>query len=186
MLHYANQSAYDFRVKNQDGSDIQGDMRNSWGIEWIWGGVYRLVKGVRHDVALPGKAQIATQIVNAPLMHIEILNLGTAEYKRYASWFNSVGSDIFIPLFMETTELMGWDLLEWTGNVREYFKVKEYPTYLSLLYFQSIDDFNDFEKSPALAAFKRAVKQILPEGISYKWYVQYRLWDIHRKEVLKS
>jgi len=118
-----------------------------------------------------------------PLMHIEALNLEPAEHARYATWFNSAGYEVFVPLLMETTKLMGWDMFEWAVNVQEEYRVKEYPKYISLLYFQSIEDFNDFEISPALAAFKRALKQILPGGLTYRWYVEYLLWYIHRKEM---
>jgi hypothetical protein len=161
-------------------------MRTSWGTEWIWIGLYRLVKAARRDIALPGKTRTAAQIVNAPLLHIEALDLDSAEYERYAAWFNNAGSDIFTPLLMETTKLMGWDLFEWTGVVddtyKDMLKIKKYPKYLSLLYFPSIEDFYDFEKSPGIAAFKRATKQIFPDGLIYKWYVQYQLWEIHKRE----
>lgn len=187
IQHFTNQSSYDFRVKNQENVDVTRDMRTSWGTEWIWIGLYRLVKSARRDIALPGKTRTTTQIVNAPLLHIEALDLNSAGYDRYAAWLNNVGTDIFTPLLMETTKLMGWDLFEWTGVVddanMDMLKIKKYPKYLSLLYFPSVEDFHDFEKSPALAAFKRAVKQVLSDDIVYKWYVEYQLWNINRREV---
>jgi hypothetical protein len=186
LQHFTNQTAYNFRLQNPENVDVTRDMRTGWGTEWLWYGLYRLLKTARRDTALPGKPNAATQIVNAPLLHIETLDLDPKEYDKYARWFNNSGAEIFASLFMETTGMMGWDFCEFTGVTDEkypdLFKVKTYPKYLLLSYFPSPEDFAGFEKSPSLAAFKRAVKQILPEGVFYKWYVQYQAWETHRRE----
>jgi len=181
IQHYLNQNAYDFRVNSQQDTDVTRDMRTGWGTEWIWGSILRLMKSARRDTAIVGRSR-TTQIINAPLMHIETLNIEIAEYDRYAAWFTTTGCEVFIPLLLETTKLMGWDLYEWTRNPLDEYKVKTYPKYISFLYFQGIEDFNDFERSPALKALKTMLKQILPGGITYKWYVEYLLWYVNRKE----
>jgi hypothetical protein len=67
--------------------------------------------------------------------------------------------------------------LETLLNAREW----EYPDFLSAMYFKDIAAFENYAKSPERLAFQRAVANIFPNGLNYRWYVQYQLVQSRRK-----
>jgi hypothetical protein len=44
-----------------------------------------------------------------------------------------------------------------------------------------MDSFENYRKSPELVAFQKAIRNVFPNGLSLKWYVQYQLMQSWRK-----
>jgi hypothetical protein len=77
-------------------------------------------------------------------------------------------------------KLMNLDL----NGLPDIFKVKrivQYPPYLSIVHFESIEAYEKYEKSPELAGFRDHMKVPFPSGLDFKWYVQYQLVKSWRK-----
>jgi hypothetical protein len=62
-------------------------------------------------------------------------------------------------------------------EVREW----EYPDYISIIYFDDLAAFENYQSSPELIAFKKAICNIFPNGLNYRLYVQYQLVKSWRK-----
>jgi hypothetical protein len=56
----------------------------------------------------------------------------------------------------------------------------DYPQRLSILHFDSIKAFDNYEQSLELAAVKGALQAPFPLGLNYQFYVQYRLARSYR------
>lgn len=66
----------------------------------------------------------------------------------------------------------------------EMYRVKDnsvHPRWLSILHFENMKAFEDYEKSRELAAMRGALRAPFPAGLDYKWYVQYELMRSWRK-----
>jgi hypothetical protein len=59
--------------------------------------------------------------------------------------------------------------------------VTKYPQYLSLMSFDKIEAFENYTRSAELAASQKAMRNIFPYGLDYRWYVQYELVKSWRK-----
>jgi hypothetical protein len=57
----------------------------------------------------------------------------------------------------------------------------EYPPRFSILTFDNVKAFENYERSLELAAFNRAIEVLFPFGLNYQCYVQYRLIRSWRK-----
>jgi len=150
-------------------------------IESIWSAVYELIKSYRSDPALSGQKE-DTRIENAPIMHLEAYRLSPENQGKYFNWFAEFGCKIFIPLFLRSPGLKGYDWFKFTGLARsKEVRDLEYPAYLSVVYFENIKSFEDFTKSPEQVAFQKALRTGFPRGLKYEWYVQYELTNSLRK-----
>jgi heme-degrading monooxygenase HmoA len=78
--------------------------------------------------------------------------------------------------------LKGYDCYEHSGQKgltesREW----EYPPYLSIVYFKNNEAFENYEKSRELIAYQKAIRNIFPNGLNLRWYIQYQLVKSWRK-----
>jgi heme-degrading monooxygenase HmoA len=149
--------------------------------ESIWSAVYALIKSYRSDPALSGQKE-DTRIENAPIMHLEAYRLSPENQEKYSNWFAEFGCKIFIPLFMRSPGLKGYDWFKFTGLARsKEVRDLEYPANLSVVYFENLPAFESFTKSPEQVAFQKALRTVFPRGLKYEWYVQYELTNSWRK-----
>lgn len=150
-------------------------------IDYVWSTSYILTKSFRNELSgAPGLER--TKIENAPVMHIEAYRLRPEEEGKYVQWLNDYGFNVLIPLFLGLPGLRGYDYYKHTGlkgisDVREW----EYPSYLSIVYFENIEAFENYEKSREFTAFQKALRNVFPNGLNLKWYVQYQLIQSWRK-----
>jgi len=131
---------------------------------------------------------LESEVENSPVIHLEGYALSDTEQKRYDTWFNKYGREVFIPLLMKSTGLIDYRRYRFidvpsTGlsDIQTPKRSVEYPPYLSILTFANIKTFESYEASLELAAFKSAIQGQFPLGLNYKWYVQYQLTQSWRK-----
>jgi len=184
IRHFQDLKTWDNSNKLPERIAIQEEMA-SWVkrhvIDYIWATPCTLVKSFRSEPA--GTVGIKdTKIENAPIMHIEGYHLRPDEAEQHSKWLNEYGFNAFVPLFVGLPGLRGYDCFENTG-LTGLTKVREcdYPQHLSILYFENIAAFENYEKSRELVAFQKAIANIFPSGLNYRWYVQYQLTKSWRK-----
>jgi heme-degrading monooxygenase HmoA len=149
--------------------------------EAVWGTNYILIKGFRNTLTLPSSKQ-DTRIENAPVIHLEAYRLSSGDADNYNKWFIDYAFNIFIPLFMKLPGIKGYDYLKDTGvRYPTELRESEYPTYLSVVYFENLEAFENYEKSSELATLRKNLRNIFPQGLNYKWFVQYQLVQSWRK-----
>jgi len=184
ILHWENLQAREMHLKTTEAKAVNDEL-NAWvkrGIrETIWSKTYMLIKSFRSGKAYSA-SQRDTRIDNAPIVSLEAFRLSDEEQEKYFNWFNEFGCSSFVPLFMKLPGLKGYDWYQATGlppslDLREH----EYPKYLSMIYFENIQAFENFVESSELAAFLKMMGSVFPYGLNYKWYVQYQLTKSWRK-----
>ena len=144
-------------------------------IDQLWSAVYQLVRDFRSVQALPG-GKPDTRIQNAPAMHLEAYRLSPEDQDKYDKWFAEYGMNIFIPLFMQQPGIKGYDYYKFTGiQVRSEVREPDYPAYLAVIYFENMQAFDKYERSPELTTFHKTMRNVFPRGVNYRWYVQYQL-----------
>ena len=122
------------------------------------------------------------------MRHIEAPRLSPAEEEKYDNWFARWGYDVYIPLLMKLPgfkeyaryKLIDFDWTNWT-NLTSLKIPASHPLYMSVLTFENIEAFEEYEKSLELGAYRSAMDIYFPRGLDFKWYVQYRLNISQRK-----
>jgi hypothetical protein len=184
--HYTNRQGFENQMKNLVVMSLQEDLA-AWvkrGIrDSIWSAAYEQIKSYRSGSAFPVN-KLDTRIDNAPIMSLEAFSLSPEQEDKYFEWFNEYGCNIFLPFFIKFPGLKGYDWYQYLGSGfgrRSGTRVENYPKYLSALYFDNIQAFNDFVNSQELASFLKAMRSVFPRGLEYRWYVQYQLTQSWRK-----
>jgi len=188
ITHYVNRRAQVEIRSDQRFIDIQKDWATTWGnrVETVWFVAYEQIASFKKDPTSPGGNSVS-EAEKSPVIHMEGYDFSNPEQERYETWFDKWGREVFIPLLMESTGLREYTSyrfidVERTG-LNEFSRPKtvEYPPYLSILTFDNINAFENYESSLELAAFKSALQAPFPLGLNYQWYVQYRLIRSWRK-----
>lgn len=184
ITHYQNIRGWSAFTPNSAGTAILKDLR-SWEergiLEFIWYPAYALVKSFRSNLSSPNR-QDTTMIDNAQIMYLEAYRTSPEEQEKYYKWFNDYGCNIFMPLFLKLPGLAGYDWCEDTGlRRRNDIRESEYPKYLSIIYFENLKAYEDYEKSPELVALQKSMRSVFPRGLNLKWHVQYHLEKSWRK-----
>jgi hypothetical protein len=182
--HYQNIKDWEARGISSVGSDIQKDAK-SWEergiVERIWWPAYALLRSFRSKLS-PSVANETTMIDNASIMLLEAYRISAEEKDKYYKWFNDYGCNLFMPLIMKLPGLKGCDWYEYT-KLHRIKEIRElnYPEYLSIIYFENLKAFDDFEKSPELVALQKSMRSVFPRGLNLQWHVQYELIKSFRK-----
>jgi hypothetical protein len=185
ILHYENYAGYEESRKNSEAQSISSEYSN-WMqrgiIDVTWSAVYRLISGYRSE-RYNSTEQADTRIENAPYLHLEAYRLPPEDTEKYRKWFIEVCSRVFVPLFLKQTGFKRYDFFEFVNIAVNYDSLlyKEYPAYLSIIYFENPQAFENFEKSNELEVCKTTLRDIFPGGLKYDWYVQYELLQTWRK-----
>jgi hypothetical protein len=183
VRHYGNMVTFENYSRTSVNKDINEDL-NAWskrGVrEGAWSAAYELVHGFRAGASFQGEIK-DTKIENAPLMHLEGYRMSLEEAERFNKWFDTY-SRVFMPLFIKNCGLKGYDYFKYSGLAPAVSaKETEYPSHISILYFENIEAFEHFDRSSEQSSFQSALRTIFPLGLNYKWYVQYRLTQSWRK-----
>jgi hypothetical protein len=184
VTHYINIKGYSATYTSNEGPIVIQELA-SWrerGIsENIWSVAYTLTKSFRSN-SISTKSLEITIIDKAPIMHLEAYRISPEDQKKYYEWFNDYGCNIFMPLLLKLPGFMGYDWYQDSGQRRTMGqRESEYPKYLSIIYFENIKAYDDFEKSPELVALQKSMRRVFPRGLKYEWYVQYQLVKSFRK-----
>jgi heme-degrading monooxygenase HmoA len=184
LTHYQNLRDWSAYAPSAVGNDIQNDLK-SWEerriVERIWLPAYALIKSFRSKSSLPASYE-TTMIDNAPTMYLEAFRLSIEEQERYYKWFTDYGCNLFMPLIMKLPGLLGYDWYEDTGlRRRQDIRETKYPKYLSIIYFENLKAYEDYEKSSEFVALQKSMRSVFPHGLNYKWHVQYQLMKSFRK-----
>jgi len=178
LVHYKNVKDWSAFAPSSIGTGITKDLR-SWEergiVEFIWHPAYALLRSFRSNPSSSSSNE-TTMIENAPIMYLEAFRLSQEEQEKYHKWFTDYGCNLFMPLIMKLPGLLGYDWYEDTGlRRRQELRELEYPRYLSIIYFENLKAYEDFIKSPELAALQKSMRNVFPRGLNLKWHVQYQL-----------
>jgi hypothetical protein len=142
----------------------------------FWGYYSELIKGFRNEAGrvIPSTE---TMVEGAPFLHLEGYRFRQEDRNRYEKWLDDYGFSVLIPLIVKLPGLRAYNCYKDTGispsgivGAKEW----EYPDYISVLYFENQPAFDDYTKSDELFAFQKAIVNVFPNGLNYKWYVQYQ------------
>ncbi len=166
--------------------DVTATWINRYGGERVWDGTYRLIKSFGKGTLIVREGDEGLIVESSPIIHIEGLRISPGEEDKYAKWFSTTGSVVFMPLLARIPGLKRIDCLEYTGitiarTENSPRKVPEYPPYVSIFQFESLNAYKDYEKSLELAASREGLKTLFPNGLDYRWNVQYQLIRSWRK-----
>jgi heme-degrading monooxygenase HmoA len=157
------------------------DLETTWpqyGRERIWNAVYQPILIYRNsldDVPTDMNSQ-----KEAPVLNVNAFNFPTIEWEKFNAWFGEYGRPVFLPLFQAVHGLKEYRCYKWTGVTRPA-KVKEYPIFLTISFFETLRACENFTMGPEFNVFQAAVKLGLPRGFSSQWNVPYELVKNFRK-----
>jgi hypothetical protein len=184
LHHHENLASLQNTQRTIDQTAIKNDSI-SWQqrhvIEPVWSAVYQLASRFRSAAPRPFDKP-DTRIQNAPFMHLEAYRLTPESRNKYNTWLNEYGANIFIPLYLKQPGTRGYDCYQFTGlQLLNDTREDNYPDYLTIIYFENPEAFAKYEKSPELATFQKTLRQVFPLGLSYRWYIQYSLYQSLRR-----
>lgn len=178
LWHYENVRALD--KSGTDPARIafredQESLSKKYGAIPIWRAGYELQMSFRNGACYSPAGKENTLTDRAPFIHLDAFDIAAGKEDRLEAWFNGRGYDMFIPIVMEIPGIKGYDFYKWLGDrpEMETAKEKDYPLYLSIQYFENAEAYNLYEKSPELAAFKKAIENTFPGSVTQRWSVSY-------------
>jgi len=185
--HHTNIQALEKLNENPDWTAIFNDMNKTFSrVEHVWGQSYRLLRSfgnVIRPIVNDGKDE------NEPVIHFEAFKLSLEEHEKYNDWFIKWAYRVYIPVLMKLPGLKEYDhyqRMDTHGEIPSWNYigkpvVTEYPCYVSVLYSENLRAFENYENSPELISFKRAMSLEVSSNLIPEWYVQYRLMRSWRK-----
>jgi hypothetical protein len=178
VIHFNNIVDWSAYTPNSIGNALMKDIRG-WderGVsERIWYPAYALIRSFRNNPSPPayGKSLI---VDNAPIISLEAYRTAAVQDEQYYKWFNDYGCNLLMPLIMKLPGVAAYGWYEDTGRRRwPDTRETEYPKYLSIIYFENVDSYENYAGSSELAALRKSLRSVFPRGLNFKWYVQYRL-----------
>jgi hypothetical protein len=190
IFHYKNREDQLKPRSDQRLIDVQKDAETTFGgrYELLWFVAYQQIANYKRDTPKTATNEMP-EVEDSPVIHLEGYYFSNPEQERYDTWFSKWGQEVFIPLMIRLPGLKEYiryklidpgltGLLDFNHSKRPI----EYPTCLSIITFENIKAFENYESSLELAAFKSAVQAPFPLGLNYQWYVQYQLVKSWRKQ----
>jgi hypothetical protein len=171
------------RDENPDWNAVMEDQAKTFSrVETIWSKHYFLQRRFTKPANRDAKA------VNVQVIHIEAFKISSDEQEKYNTWFVKWAYRVYIPVLMMLPGLIGYDhYQQYERDVTRLHQltgkpvVTEYPRHLSVLHFENLEAFENYENSPGLVAFKRALSLEVSSNLVPEWYVQYQLMRSWRK-----
>lgn len=160
----------------------QKDLEASWGskYKYRWQTLYHVVKRLKNDKLIFDEHKDYTP-ENAPVILLYGAGLSTEEWEKYHIWFNEWGYPVYLPVLLKVPGVIEYSRW-WLSNIRNRMPPKpnmsedpKYPQDLSIIYFENLKAYQNFEKSREFAAFNKTLAAEFPNGLNYKWNVVYRL-----------
>jgi hypothetical protein len=153
-------------------------------LQFFWGCYYELIKSFRNE---GGQVVIrqGTMVEAAPFLHLEGYRMSSEDQDKYMKWLNEWGFKVLIPLITKLPGLKAFNCYNDPDlkAARSIFATREYeyPHFITVLYFENQQSFDNYTRSAERLAFQKAIGNIFPNGLNYKWYVQYQLTRSWRK-----
>lgn len=182
IYHYENLGAIGTALASPEYNAIIKDVDATFpSVRFLWQHGYMLLKSFRNEPSFR-QDNAETMIENAPVMLLESYQLSPEEEKDYYAWLTRWGYEVYIPILMKLKGIKGYDCYRWAG-IKPTLNIKSaiFPQHLSILYFESIEAYEDYEKSPEVVALRRAVSYDFLKGLSPRWHAQYQLRRSVRK-----
>jgi len=158
------------------------DLEASWGGKYKrrWQALYQLIKRLKNETLLFDKNKDYTP-ENAPVILLYGASLSSDDWEKYHVWFNDWGYPVYLPVLLKVPGVIEYDRC-WLSNIRSGLTpipgITENPNYpqdLSIIYFENLKAYQNFEKSREFAAFNKTLAAEFPNGLNLKWNVVYRL-----------
>jgi len=117
-----------------------------------------------------------------PIVLLRGLGLNSDDWEKYDAWVKEWGYKIYIPLLLKIPGVIEYCRC-WLSNVwREGPVVKpgitintEYPQDLSIIYFENLKAYQNFQKSKELEVYDKNLAAAFPGGLNYKWNNAFQL-----------
>lgn len=156
-----------------------------YGAEFVWRAIYKCVFGFRNGAVFSTTEREATLAGRAPIVYLTALKLSPFIENNYEEWFSHQGYNIYVPLLMKLTGIKGYDFFKLIRNrpELEIARERDYPAFLSLLYFDSPSALENYQKSAELAAMQSAIQAYFSGTLNVKWDVAYKLNTFYRREM---
>jgi hypothetical protein len=180
LYHYINTEGLLAHYSNTHMLNILKDIQTTFHREYVWAGVYQLLRSFRSIEPYPHENQ-TTIVDDVPVVHFLGFRL-SAEKEEFNSWFNEWGAKVYVPILMKLKGLKAANFYVFTGrSSRPEMKDPGYPDFLSLWYFDTFQSYWNFEESRELTALMKALKSDFLGGISLKWNIQYELYKTFKR-----
>jgi hypothetical protein len=181
IRYFENLEAYEEFYISPDVVNILKDVATTWpkhGREVIWEPIYQPLVSFNSNFIDFSKGKHSD---DSPVLSINTYKFSIIEWGKFSMWFGDYGVKAFLPLFRAIRGLEKYECYKWTGAVRQAAKVKEYPIFMTLSYFDSLNSCQYFEASSEKLAFQSAIQAGFPIGLNSQWNVQYQLVKSFRK-----
>lgn len=185
FYRFKNRQAMESRDGNPDRDAVLKDMATFSRIEHFWSQTYGLLRSF--DSAAKTESAVA-KAEDTPVLHIESFQLPPEEQERCNDWYVKWAYRVYLPILMKLPGLVQYDRYRINDRREPYSDrflgkpvVSEYPLYISVMYFENLKAFENYENSPELIAFRRIMKYEVSDNLNYEWYVQYQLLKNWRK-----
>jgi hypothetical protein len=167
-------------------TDDERGLRTKYGYQTLWYPVYELQTSFRHGAVFYPAGKENLLAGSAQILFFSAFNLSPFLQDKFAEWFSRWGYAVFLPLFLKLPGLTGYDFYKFikfeasyddTGNLE-----KDYPAFLSLLYFEDLNALENYRKSPELATFQKVLQADFSGALNTRWDVAYKLESIFKRE----
>jgi hypothetical protein len=146
-------------------------------MELFWRALYELMRSFRSADFSPTSGQ-NTQSENGPILHFEGYRLFPDEEEKYSGWVSKWGFEFYFPALMRLPGIKKYNLYKLLDyKFLEWMRPKGtgvHPAYLSALYFDSVEAYQNYENSIEVAAMRQALKEHFDRDLEFKWSVQYQ------------
>jgi hypothetical protein len=183
MYHHQNINTLKKFGEDRDRKAVIQDLQ-TWPNEMFLVRACQLVRSFRNPEFSQGKIS-DTFVAEAPVLHIEGYQVPAAAMTKYADWFARWASRLYIPLLIKGTgikvfnyyRLLDYQLPHWENY---QFLETEFPSVISLSYFDDVRAFDIFKTSLEYAAFKRSLEIELSSAVKTIWGAEYQLFKSYR------
>jgi hypothetical protein len=162
-------------------TDIFKDATTSFQREFIWMGLFKLNRTFLSSSHVP-EEKPTLFIENSPIISLLGFKISNEATDDFDNWLNEWAFKAYIPILMKLPGLKAAKFYAFTGrSAQKEAKDPDYPQSLIIFYFEELKAYDNFESSPELAVFRKALKSDFPSGVSIRWNVQYQLVKSFRK-----
>jgi hypothetical protein len=186
IYHYQNAQLLRNRHTSDDWTNVLKDMATFDRVEHFWGQNYHPLRSFANAKQ---SVNSDTKTVDTLVIHIEALKLTLEEYEKYNTWFVKWAYRVYIPVLMKLPGLKEYTRYQRNDEFPEPRShnfigkpvVTDYPVYVSVLQFENLQAFENYENSPELLSLLRIMNYEVSDNLKYEWYVQYQLVKSWRK-----
>jgi hypothetical protein len=179
--YYENERSLNNVIESRERRTYDADRDTTFAgkFEIIWRGHYELVKNIVSKEPLTGTSEAGA---DRPVLHIEAYDIPQEEQEKFERWLSRFGYDVYLPLLMKSCNLLEYDHYRVIyADMKTTVPVKEpdNPPYLSLFHFRNTEEYQQFNSSLEMAAFRERIQ--IGFQAETKWSAGYQLISSWRK-----